>query len=72
MSGTVSSDYHQTKAGAYLDGVFTGLVVMLFLVLAVEILWHHGMRREAIEAGAARYDAQTGEFQFGCTGGGTR
>lgn len=72
MSGTVSSDYHQTAASHYLEGVVTGLVVMAILAMVAQFLWHHGMRREAIEAGAAHYDAQTGEFQFGCTGGGTR
>ena len=65
MSETVGGDF----ASHYMDGVVTGLVVMATLAMLSGILWYHGMRREAIEAGAARYDAQTGEFQFGCTGG---
>ena len=69
MSETVSSDYQGSAASHYLEGVVTGLVVMAILAMVAQFLWHHGIRREAIEAGAARYDAQTGEFQFGCAGG---
>jgi len=69
MGEIVASNYHKSVASAYLDGVMTGMAVAVFLVLAVELMWHTGMRREAIEAGAGRYDAQTGQFQFGCAGG---
>jgi hypothetical protein len=69
MSGTVGGEYHQTRSRAYFDGVATGLIVAAILGLGAEIAWHRNVRREAIEAGAGRYDAQSGEFKFGCTGG---
>lgn len=69
MSGTIPSVYPQTHTRAYFDGVATGLIVAAILGLGAEIAWHRNVRREAIEAGAGRYDAQTGECQFGCAGG---
>lgn len=49
--------------------MLVGMYLMYWLGLFPVILVRDGMIRDAIQAGAAYHDPQTGELRFGCTGG---
>ena len=50
-------------------GMLVGAFFVFWLGLYPGLLVRAGIKRDAIAAGAAYHDPQTGDLRFGCTGG---